>query len=105
MSKILKLTGISSYISAATRGVNVMKGMVCRFPEDVANQVLDYSRPDKEGAEIPYFTEAPAGAKIDHDFTTPVAVLDDGRDTVRTAVKQSPSRQRRPAKTEEAESV
>jgi hypothetical protein len=71
MSKILKLVGIQSYISAATNNDVVLKGKVCRFSDVDAAKLLKGTRVDKEGEEVAYWKECEDDTKLDHDFYVP----------------------------------
>ena len=100
MSKIMKLTGVATFIAACTQGINMLKGQTARFTDDDAKKLLRGGRVDKEGEKIPYFTETP-DAEYDYDFTEPgataVAAAPVTRGTVEDAGAPTPrvSRQRK----------
>ena len=72
MAKILKLTGIETYVSPATSGVIVKRGDVCKFSDAVSTALLKGSRKDREGEDISYWVEQDEDEPTKYDFTKPV---------------------------------
>lgn len=70
MSKILKLTGLASYVAACTNGIVIKRGQSAKFDNNHADALLRGARKDKEGEPISYFVEQPEDSKFDLDFTT-----------------------------------
>ena len=94
MSKILKLSGVKTFIASPTRGVTLVKGQTAKFTDTVGMRLLKSQRKDKENNPLPYFTEM-EGGKVDFDFSEEV---EDGDVVVPPAkVPARASRSQRPA--------
>jgi hypothetical protein len=93
MSRLLKLTNISTYIGALTKtGVGaecakIIKGQVARWSDADAASVLTGHRIDKEGQPKPYFvdvTDSHTGA-VDWDFSKAPTALSKAKPAEETA--------------------
>jgi hypothetical protein len=78
MSKVLKLTGLATYTSAAVNHELVKKGQKVRFSDTMAERVMKKGRYNADNEFTPYFAEQPVGTPFDMDFSKePVKAIED----------------------------
>lgn len=68
--KKLILVGLSTYISALTRGNTVRHSEVIAVDDDKAAYLLKQVEVDKHNADVPWFKEADADAAIAYNFSS-----------------------------------
>lgn len=93
MPRNLKLTGLKTYTGAAVKNTVVNKGEIVRLNDDIAALVEQGGRASTEGDFIGYFSDAPEGVPVNHNFS------DDKEAEVIKVAKVLPGR--RSAKAEE----
>lgn len=101
MAKLVELTGVKTYVNSITGTKAIRKGEVACFDDEIADKALEGFRVNAEGAEVPYFTERPAGTPITRglDFSTkkdskagvevPQELVASAAPTQRTAAKRA----------------
>lgn len=71
MSKLLKLTGLASFMSVALQNVNIQRGEVVKVTDEQAGSIITLHRMSAtDDIEVPFFTEVPSYVgQLAYDFT------------------------------------
>lgn len=71
MSKLLKLTGLASFMSVALQNVNVQRGEVIKVTDEQASTIITLHKMSAtDDIEVPFFTEVPSYVgQLAYDFT------------------------------------